>query len=156
MQFLPREVQVLLVASLLGPGKRFALQYPRRPVSGALAVRAQRKIPGGQEVLAPRRCDRLAAEAEHVQWAEAMANLKLCLRGHLILDSGQSKTDAEPVFLHDTGQNGFSTAIDPRSASKPDRTPGGVTELFHGGENLFQRNRRERRGIVGYAVGDNK
>ena len=80
------EVQVLLVARLLRLGKRFVLQHPRRRVPGALAVRAPREIPGGLDVLAPRRGYRLAAEAEHVQRPEAMANLKLCLRGHLILD----------------------------------------------------------------------
>ena len=68
-----------------------ASQYPRCRIPGALAVRAGRQIPGGPEVLAPRRGNRLAAKAEHVQRAKAMAKLRFCGCGHVILHSGQSK-----------------------------------------------------------------
>jgi len=66
-----------------------ACQCPDCASPGAFAVRTRRQIPGSRQVLTPRLRDRLAAEAEHVQRAETMANLKLCVRGHLILALGR-------------------------------------------------------------------
>jgi hypothetical protein len=108
-----------------------------------LALRARRQIPSGPEVLAPRRDDRLAAKAEHVQRAKAMAKLKLCLCAHVILHQGQSKRARAVLMpalrpaLYTRPNAKTTTAIittDGRILRTESRNlqPAGISDLQHG------------------------